>query len=135
MKSLLYFGRRRAARKAAAVRFLKEELSEGKFEEKRDLGKVATVPLSRLLLLLLLFNRVQICPLNLKETLENSIGRPTFDSVGNLSFLKLEGNREEISRANVFRFAKLWKKREKRKIRSIFSPPIYIYFARILRDI
>lgn len=68
MKSLLYFGRRRAARKAAAVRFLKEELSEGKFEEKRNLGKVATVPLSRLLLLLLLFNRVQICPLNLKET-------------------------------------------------------------------
>ena len=67
MKSLLYFGRRRAARKAAAVRFLKEELSEGKFEEKRDLGKVATVPLLRLLLLLL-FNRVQICPLNLKET-------------------------------------------------------------------
>ena len=85
MKSLLYFGRRRAARKAAAVRFLKEELSEGKFEEKRDLGKVATVPLSRLLLLLL-FNRVQICPLNLKETTSPS-SRWKIPSVDRLSTL------------------------------------------------
>lgn len=87
MKSLLYFGRRRAARKAAAVRFLKEELSEGKFEEKRDLGKVATVPLSRLLLLLLLFNRVQICPLNLKETTSPSSPRWKIPSVDRLSTL------------------------------------------------
>lgn len=87
MKSLLYFGRRRAARKAAAVRFLKEELSEGKFEEKRDLGKVATVPLLRLLLLLLLFNRVQICPLNLKETTSPSSPRWKIPSVDRLSTL------------------------------------------------
>ena len=87
MKSLLYFGRRRAARKAAAVRFLKEELSEGKFEEKRNLGKVATVPLSRLLLLLLLFNRVQICPLNLKETTSPSSPSWKIPSVDRLSTL------------------------------------------------
>lgn len=45
-----------------------------------------------------------------------------FRLCGKSLFSKPEGNREEISRANVFRFAKLWKReREKRK------KDIYIY--------